>query len=155
MRKGGQPIRVGLKLVGSAAPLALSSSERRHKAPLAHLPTALRPSRPAQQWVFHQAEKGIDISAGRAIWQGHRKGRLEFLFIVAGFHKRRRFLYSGIFASRNIPQNNELHDPTVLIRELNRAGFKVMTAGFYPHTGNFAPGRLDGRELAAAIGLKE
>jgi len=58
------------------APLALSSSERRHKAPLAHLPTALRPSRPAQQWVFHQAEKGIDISAGRAIWRGHRKGRL-------------------------------------------------------------------------------
>jgi hypothetical protein len=49
------------------APLALSSSERRHKAPLAHLPAALRPSRPAQQWIFHQAEKGIDISAGRAI----------------------------------------------------------------------------------------
>jgi hypothetical protein len=46
-------------------------------------------------------------------------------------------------------------DPTVLIRELNRAGFTVMTAGFYPYTGNFALGRLDGRELAAVGGLKE
>jgi hypothetical protein len=46
-------------------------------------------------------------------------------------------------------------DPTVLTRELNRAGFKVLAAGFYPYTGNFAPGRLDGREIAAAIGLKE
>src|SRR5262245_50582967 len=44
-------------------------------------PTALRPSGPAQQWIFHQAEKGIDISDGRAIWLGHRKGRLKFLFI--------------------------------------------------------------------------
>jgi hypothetical protein len=42
-----------------------------------------------------------------------------------------------------------------LSRELNRARFKVLTAGFYPYTGNFAPGRLDGREIAAAIGLKE
>src|SRR5262245_21250015 len=49
------------------ARLALSSSERRPKAPLAHLPTALRPSRPAQPWLFHQAEKGIDVSASRAI----------------------------------------------------------------------------------------
>ena len=31
----------------------------RHKAPLAHLPTALRPSRPVQQWVFYQAEKEL------------------------------------------------------------------------------------------------
>jgi hypothetical protein len=46
------------------------------------VPTALRPSRPVQQWVFHQAEKGIDISAGRAIWRGHRKGRLKFLFML-------------------------------------------------------------------------
>jgi hypothetical protein len=46
-------------------------------------------------------------------------------------------------------------DPTVLTRELNRAGFKTLTAGFYPYTGNFAPGRLDGREIAAAIGLKQ
>ena len=46
-------------------------------------------------------------------------------------------------------------DPAVLTRELNRAGFKVAIAGFYPYMGNFSPGRLDGRELAAAIGLKE
>jgi hypothetical protein len=46
-------------------------------------------------------------------------------------------------------------DPTVLTRELSRAGFKVVAARFYPYTGNFAPGRLDGREIAAAIGLKE
>lgn len=42
----------------------------------------------------------------------------------------------------------------MLSRELNRAGLKVVTAGFYPYTGNFAPGRLDGREIVAAIGLK-
>jgi hypothetical protein len=46
-------------------------------------------------------------------------------------------------------------DQTVLTRELSRAGFEVVTAGFYPYMGNFAPGRLDGREIAAAIGLKE
>jgi SAM-dependent methyltransferase len=45
-------------------------------------------------------------------------------------------------------------DPAVLTRELRRAGFRVLTAGFYPYTGNFALGRLDGRELAAAIGVK-
>ena len=53
------------------------------------------------------------------------------------------------------PKEMNFMDPAVLTRELNRAGFKVVTAGFYPYTGNFAPGRLDGRELAAAIGLKE
>jgi ubiquinone/menaquinone biosynthesis C-methylase UbiE len=53
------------------------------------------------------------------------------------------------------PKTMNFMDPTVLTRELNRAGFKVVTAGFYPYTGNFAPGRLDGREIAAAIGLKE
>jgi ubiquinone/menaquinone biosynthesis C-methylase UbiE len=53
------------------------------------------------------------------------------------------------------PKTMNFLDPTVLTRELNRAGFKVVTAGFYPYTGNFAPGRLDGREIAAAIGLKE
>ena len=30
---------------------------------------------------------------------------------VARFHKRRRFLHSRIFASGNIPKNNELHGP--------------------------------------------
>ena len=48
------------------APLALSSSERRHKALLRTSRRLFRPSRPAQQWVFHQAEKGIDISPGPA-----------------------------------------------------------------------------------------
>jgi hypothetical protein len=38
---------------------------------------------------------------------------------------------------------------------MSRAGFNVVTAGFYPYNGNFAPGRLDGREIAAAIGFKE
>ena len=38
------------------APLALSSTERLHKKPFACLPTALRPSRPVQQRIFHQAE---------------------------------------------------------------------------------------------------
>jgi SAM-dependent methyltransferase len=53
------------------------------------------------------------------------------------------------------PKKMNFMDPTVLIRELNRAGFKVVSADFYPYTGNFAPGHLDGRELAASVGLKE
>jgi hypothetical protein len=46
-------------------------------------------------------------------------------------------------------------NPLVLTRELNRAGFKVVTIGFYPYTGNFAFSRLDGRGIAAGIGLNE
>jgi hypothetical protein len=38
-------------------PLALSSSKRCDLEHFAPLPAALRPSRPVQQWVFHQAEK--------------------------------------------------------------------------------------------------
>ena len=45
-------------------------------------------------------------------------------------------------------------DAAVFTRELNRAGFRVEAAGFYPYTGNFVLARLDGREIAAAIGLK-
>ena len=52
------------------------------------------------------------------------------------------------------PKTMNFMDPTVLTRELHRATFEVVTAGFYPYKGNFAPGRLDGREIAAAIGLK-
>jgi SAM-dependent methyltransferase len=52
------------------------------------------------------------------------------------------------------PRTMNFMDPAVLARELIRAGFQVVTAGFYPYTGNFALGRLDGRELAGAIGLK-
>jgi SAM-dependent methyltransferase len=53
------------------------------------------------------------------------------------------------------PKTMNFMDPTVLTRELNRAGFKVMTPGFYRYTGNFIPGCLDGREIAAAVGRKE
>src|SRR5262249_7093833 len=49
------------------APLALSSTERLHKKPFACLPTTLRPSGQVQQWIFHQAEKGIDTSRGAEI----------------------------------------------------------------------------------------
>jgi hypothetical protein len=63
------------------APLALSSTERLHKKPFACLPTALRPSGPVQQRIFHQAQKTIDNSPGPAIWLGHRKGRLKTLYI--------------------------------------------------------------------------
>lgn len=52
------------------------------------------------------------------------------------------------------PKTMNFMDPVVLRRELERAGFSVAAAGFYPYTGNFALGRLDGREIAGAIGLK-
>ena len=52
------------------------------------------------------------------------------------------------------PKTMNFMDPIVLRRELERAGFQGVTAGFYPYSGNFAPGRLDGREIAAAIGVK-
>ena len=55
---------------------------------------------------------------------------------------------------QTFPKTMNFMDPTVLTRELHRAKFEVVTAGFYPYTGNFARGRLDGREIAAAIGLK-
>src|SRR5215470_3826749 len=38
-----------------------------HKESFAHLATALRPSRSIQQWVFHQAQTGIDNSPGPAL----------------------------------------------------------------------------------------
>lgn len=52
------------------------------------------------------------------------------------------------------PKTMNFMDPPVLTRELCRAGFTVLAAGFYPYTGYFAPGRLDGREIAGAIGIK-
>jgi SAM-dependent methyltransferase len=42
----------------------------------------------------------------------------------------------------------------MLARELARAGLRVVAAGLSPYTGAFASGRLDGREIAGAIGLK-
>jgi ubiquinone/menaquinone biosynthesis C-methylase UbiE len=53
------------------------------------------------------------------------------------------------------PKTMNFMDPAVLSRELGRAGFEVMTAKFCPYTGNFSPGRLDGRELAVAVARKE
>jgi hypothetical protein len=58
------------------APLALSSSERLHKKPFACLPTALRPSGPVQQWIFHQAEQKLTTLPGLRYGSGDRKGRL-------------------------------------------------------------------------------
>lgn len=56
---------------------------------------------------------------------------------------------------QTFPATMNFLDPTVLVRELKRAGFEVASAGFYPYTGSFALGRLDGRELAGAIGVKK
>src|SRR5262249_61750320 len=66
------------------APLALSSTERLHKKPFACLPTALRPSRPVQQRIFHQAEKELTTLPGLRYSSGHRKGRLKILSMGGG-----------------------------------------------------------------------
>src|SRR5215475_3163508 len=66
------------------APLALSSTERLHKKPFACLPTALRPSGPVQQWIFHQAEKELTTLPGLRYSSGHRKGRLKILPFLHG-----------------------------------------------------------------------
>ena len=41
------------------APLARSASEGREKRPFGRRPTALRPSRPVQRWVFHEQKRKI------------------------------------------------------------------------------------------------
>ena len=61
--------------------LTLSSTERFHKKPFACLPTALRPSGPVQQWIFHQAEQELTTLPGLRYSSGHRKGRLKILSI--------------------------------------------------------------------------
>jgi ubiquinone/menaquinone biosynthesis C-methylase UbiE len=53
------------------------------------------------------------------------------------------------------PATMNFMDPVVLKRELELAGFRVLASDFYPYTGNFALGRLDGREIAGAIGVKQ
>ena len=68
------------------APLALSSTERLHKKPFACLPTALRPSGPVQQWIFHQAEQELTTLPGLRYSSGHRKGRLKVLILRNGAH---------------------------------------------------------------------
>ena len=47
----------------------------------AGIPTDLRPSRPAQQWVFRQA-KELTTLPGLRYSSGHRKGRLKILSII-------------------------------------------------------------------------
>ncbi len=49
------------------------------------------------------------------------------------------------------PKTMNFLDPAVLERELSRAGFEVVSAGFYPYTGSFEPGRLDGREIVGVV----
>src|SRR5262249_16670363 len=66
---------------GTRGPVGLSSTERLHKKPFACLPTALRPSGPVQQWIFHQAEQELTTLPGLRYSSGHRKGRLKILSI--------------------------------------------------------------------------
>jgi hypothetical protein len=46
---------------------------RRHKESFSSVPTALRPSRPLQHWVFHQAEKELTTLPVPRYGSGHRK----------------------------------------------------------------------------------
>ena len=78
------------------APLALSSTERLHKKPFACLPTALRPSGPVQQWIFHQAEKEFTTLPGLRYSSGHIKGRFQILIHFSAyidFHVRGHVRY--------------------------------------------------------------
>ncbi len=52
------------------------------------------------------------------------------------------------------PKAMNFLDPTVLRRELTHAGFEVVAARFYPYTGTFELGRLDGREIVGAVARK-
>jgi hypothetical protein len=63
----------------STALLALSSSEQLDKGGFARLPTALRPSHPVQQWIFHQAE--LTTLPVLRYGLANRKGRLKILYI--------------------------------------------------------------------------
>ncbi len=71
-----------------------------------------------------------------------------------GFIKDVRSLIPESLHPSTFPATMNFMDPTVLTRELTRAGFEVMRAGFYPYTGAFTLGRLDGRELAGAVGTR-
>src|SRR5439155_21608816 len=50
------------------------------RKPLAPLPIAPRPTRPAQKWVFQKAEKELTSLAVVRYGSGHRKGRLKILY---------------------------------------------------------------------------
>src|SRR5262245_43705186 len=58
---------------------AIIFPERLHKKPFACLPTALRPSGPVQQRIFHQAE--LTTLSVLRYSSGHRKGRLKIVCI--------------------------------------------------------------------------
>lgn len=71
-----------------------------------------------------------------------------------GYIEDVRSLIPAYLHPDTFPATMNFMDPTVLTREFKRAGFEMVTAGFYPYTGTFALGRLDGRELAGAIGTR-
>ena len=71
-----------------------------------------------------------------------------------GYIEDVRSLIPAYLHPDTFPATMNFMDPPVLNRELKRAGFEVMAAAFSPYTGTFALGRLDGRELAGAIGTK-
>jgi len=62
-------------------PLALSSGKRHPKEPFMPVRTTLRPSWPAQQWVFHPSEKIWHLFRSCAIAPVIRKVRLKILSI--------------------------------------------------------------------------
>src|SRR5215471_2470300 len=57
-------------------------SEHLHKEPLAHLPTALRPSLPVQHRVFHQAEKQLTPFTRLRYGFVRRKGWFKILSVL-------------------------------------------------------------------------
>jgi hypothetical protein len=70
------------------APLARSSTERFPKEPFARLPTALRPSRLVQQWVFYQAEKELTSLPVLRYDSGHRKRWFKNTIHACGILKK-------------------------------------------------------------------
>src|SRR4029077_4519693 len=68
-------------------PVKARTSVRCHKKSFAHLPTALRPSPPAQKWVSHQPE--LTSLPVLRYSSGHRKGRLKILSVVGARDERR------------------------------------------------------------------
>jgi len=52
------------------------------------------------------------------------------------------------------PATMNFLDPAVYVREFTRTGLATEAAAFYPYTGGLAVARLDGREIAGAIGVR-
>ena len=52
------------------------------------------------------------------------------------------------------PATMNFLDPAVYVREFTLSGFTTEAAAFYPYTGALALARLDGREIAGAIGVR-